>query len=72
MLSCSLYHENRPFLKWGMLYNTDSEGESKTTIYDIINRSESGKPSNHQQGDGRPHKIFNQKAKIELKRLVTN
>ena len=48
-----------------------SEG-SKSTINVIINRSEYEKPSKHQQGGGRPAKIFNQKAKKELKRLVNN
>ena len=47
-----------------------SEGESKSTIYDIINRYESGKPSNHQQGGDRTPNIFNQKVTKELKRLV--
>ena len=36
-----------------------SEGESNTTIYDIINRSESGKLSNPQQRGGRQAKNFN-------------
>ena len=42
------------------------------TIYVIINRYESGKPTNHQQGGGHPAKFFNQKAKKEFKRLVNN
>ena len=40
-----------------------SEGEKRTTIYDIINRFESGKNAKHQSGGGRPAKIFNKQAK---------
>ena len=31
-----------------------SEGEKRTTIYDIINRFESGKKTKHRFGGGRP------------------
>ena len=34
-----------------------SEGEKRTTIYDIINRFESGKNAKHQSGGGLPAKI---------------
>ena len=34
-----------------------SEGEKRTTIYEIINRFESGKNAKHQSGGGRPAKI---------------
>ena len=44
----------------------------RTTIYDIINRFESGKNAKHQSGGGRPAKIFNKQAKKKLKRLVNN
>jgi len=49
-----------------------SEGEKRTTIYDIINRFESGKNAKHQSGGGRPAKIFNKQTKKKLKRLVNN
>ena len=49
-----------------------SEGEKRTTIYDIINRFESGKNAKHQSGGGRPAKIFNKQANKKLKRLVNN
>ena len=40
-----------------------SEREKRTTIYDIINRFESGKNAKHQSGGGRPAKIFNKQTK---------
>ena len=43
----------------------NSQGESKSTFYNIINRSESGKPSKHQQGGGRL-------PKFSIKRLRRN
>ena len=43
-----------------------SEREKRTTIYDIINRFESGKNAKHQSGGGRPAKIFNKQAKKNL------
>ena len=49
-----------------------SEGEKRTTIYDTINRFESGKKAKHQFGGGRPAKIFNKQAKKKPKRLVNN
>ena len=49
-----------------------SEEEKRTTIYDIINRFESGKNAKHQSGGGRPAKIFNKQANKKLKRLVNN
>ena len=68
----SYYKKYKHFGKKLTIDHFISEGESKSTIYNIINRSESGKPSKHQQGGGRPAKIFNQKAKKKLKRLVNN
>ena len=56
------YHEK--YKKFGKKFTLDhfiSEGESKSTIYVIINSYESGKPSNHQQGGYNPAKIFNQR-----------
>ena len=49
-----------------------SEGEKRTTIYDRINRFESGKNSKHQSGGGRSAKIFNKQTKKKLKRLFNN
>ena len=49
-----------------------SEREKRTTIYDIINRFESGKNAKYQFGGGRPAKIFNKQTKKKLKRLVNN
>ena len=49
-----------------------SEGEKRATIYDTINRFESGKNAKHQSGGGRPAKIFNKQAKKKLKRLVNS
>ena len=40
-----------------------SEGEKRTTIYDIINRFESGENAKHQSRGGRPAKMFNKYAK---------
>ena len=49
-----------------------SEGEKRTTIYDIINCFESGKNAKHQSGGGKSAKIFNKQTKKKLKRLVNN
>ena len=49
-----------------------SEGEKRTTIYDIINRFESGKNEKHQSGGGWTAKNFNKQTKKKLKRLVNN
>ena len=59
----------------GIKLNIDhfiSEGEKRTTIYDIINRFEPGKNAKHQSVGGRPAKVFNKQAKQKLKRLVNN
>ena len=40
-----------------------SEGEKRTTIYNIINRIESGKNAKHHSGGGWPTEIFNKQAK---------
>ena len=45
---------------------TIDEREKRTTIYDIINRFESGKNAKHQTGCGRPVKNFNKQAKKSL------
>ena len=68
----SYYKKYKHFGKKFTIDHFIREGESKSTMYNIINRSESGKPSKHQQGGGRPSKFFNQKAKKKLKRLVNN
>jgi len=61
----SYYKKYKHFGKKFTIDHFISEGESKSTIYNIINRSESGKPSKHQQGGGHPAKNFNQKAKSD-------
>jgi len=43
-----------------------SEGEKRTTIYDIINRFEAENNAKHQSGGGRPAKIFIKQAKKSL------
>ena len=49
-----------------------NEGESKSTIYDIIKRFESGKSAMDKKSSGRPLKIFTKRAKSTLKRLTNN
>ena len=44
---------------WGKRFI--SEGEKRTTIYDIINRFESGENAKHQSGGGRPAKFSTNK-----------
>ena len=44
-----------------------SEGEKRTTIYDIINRLESGKNAKHQSGGGWLAEVFNKQAKKSLR-----
>lgn len=46
------------------------EGESKSTIYDIIKRKESGFGYIRRIGSGRPAQIFNKRALLKLKGLV--
>ena len=63
-----LYSYYKKFKHFGKKFVIDhfiSEGESKSTIYDITNRYEYGKPSNHQQGGDRPDKFL-------IKRLRKN
>ena len=58
------YYEN--YKNLGKRFTIDhfiSEREKRTTIYDLINRFESGKYLKHQSGDGRPAKIFKQAKK---------
>ncbi len=47
-----------------------SEGVSKSTIYSILKRKESGTDFNRRVGSGRTAKIFNKKGLAKLKRLV--
>ena len=47
-----------------------NEGHSKSTIYDIIIRKESGFSDIRRVGSGRPAKIFDKKGLVKLKRLV--
>ena len=47
-----------------------NEGHSKSTIYDIIKRKESGFSDIRRVGSGRPAKIFDKKGLVKLKRLV--
>ena len=47
-----------------------NEGQSKSTIYDIIKRKESGSSDIRRVGSGRPAKIFDKKGLVKLKRLV--
>ena len=49
-----------------------SERQKRTTIYDIINRIESGKNAKHHSRGGLPAKNFNKQAKKKFKRLVNN
>ena len=58
----SYYKKYKHFGKKFTINHFISERESKSTIYNIINCSESGKPSKHQQGGDRPAKIFNKMA----------
>ena len=46
------------------------EGESKSTIYDIIKRKESGFGYIRRVGTGRPAKIFNKSGLLKIKKLV--
>lgn len=46
------------------------EGESKSTIYDIIKRKESGFSYIRRVGSGRPARIFSKSDILKLKRLV--
>ena len=68
----SYYEKYKNFGKKFTIDHFISEGEKLTTIYDIINRFQSGKNAKHQSGDGRPTKIFNKQAKKKPKRLVNN
>ena len=74
-LRIRIYSYYEKYNHLGKKYTIDhfiSEGEKRTTNYDIINRFESGKNAKHQSGGGRPAKIFNKQAKKKLKRLVNN
>jgi transposase len=47
-----------------------SEGVSKSTIYSLLKRKESGSDYIRRVGSGRPAKIFNESGLLKLKRLV--
>ena len=49
-----------------------SEGVSKSTIYDILRRCDSGRSVLERKRSGRPPKIFTKRAKTALKRLANN
>ena len=68
----SYYEKYKHFAKKFTIDHFISEGVKRTTIYDMINRFESGKNAKHQSGGGRPAKIFNKQIKKKLKRLVNN
>ena len=68
-LRIRLYSYYEKYKHLGKKFSIDhfiSEGEKRTTIYDIINRFESGKNAKHQSGDGPPAKIFNKQARKSL------
>ena len=74
-LRIRLYSYYEKYKHLGKKFTIDhfiSEGEKRTTIYDIINRFESGKNAKHQSGGGLSAKIFNKQDKKKLKRLVNN
>ena len=60
-LGIRLYSYYEKYKHLGKKFSIDhfiSEGEKRITIYDIINRFESGKNPKLQSGDGRPTKIY--------------
>ena len=68
-LRIRLYSYYEKYKHLGKIFTIDhfiSEGEKRTTIYDIINRFESGKNAKHQSGGGRSAKIFSKQAKKSL------
>ena len=68
-LRIRLYSYYEKYKHLGKKFTIDrfiSEREKRTTIYDIINRYESGKNAKHQSRGGRPAKIFNKQTKIKL------
>ena len=68
-LRIRLYSYYEKYKHLGKKFTIDrfiSEREKRTTIYDIINRLESGKNAKHQYGGGQPAKIFNKQAKKSL------
>lgn len=68
----SFFEKNK---KKGKKFTVDhfvSEGESKSTIYDIINRHKSGKSVMDKKRPGRPARIFIKRATSTLKRLTNN
>ena len=74
-LRIRLYFYYEKYKHLGKKFTIDhfiSEGEKRTTIYDIINRFESGKNAKLQSEGGRLADIFNKQTKKKLKRLVNN
>ena len=72
-LGIRIYSYYEKYKNLGKKFTIDhfiSEGEKQTTIYDIINRFESGKNAKHHSGGGRLAKIFNKQTKKKLKRLL--
>ena len=65
-LKIRIYSSYEKYKHLGKKFTIDhfiSEGEKRTTIYDIINRFDSGKNAKHQSGVGRPAKIFKKQVK---------
>ena len=65
-LRIRLYTYYEKYKNFGKKFTIDhfiSGGEKRTTIYDIINRFESGKYPKHQFGGCRTAKIFNKLVK---------
>ena len=69
-LRIRLYSSYEKYKHLGKKFTIDhciSEGEKRTTMYDIINRFESGKNAKRQSGGGRPAKMFTKQAKKDLR-----
>ena len=66
------YEKNRSHGKKFTVDHFLSEGVSKSTIYDILRRCDSGGSVLERKSSGLPPKIFTKKAKSSLKRLVNN
>ena len=66
------YEKNRSHGKKFTVDHFLSEGVSKSTIYDILRRCDSGGSVLDRKSSGLPPKIFTKKAKSSLKRLVNN
>ena len=68
----SYYGKNRDLGKKVTVAHFVSEGVSKSTIYDILSRCDSGESVLDRKRSGRPSKIFTPRAKSTLKRLVNH